>query len=90
MIRHAWQPYTAHQLISFALLVRALDLVYDLDRAAIQHHGAVASSRVDAGPHLPLTYLLDLALSSDDILTKPWLQAYRTDADWMEAHPQAR
>ncbi len=89
--RHTlWQPYSAYQLLSFVLVGRALHLVYGLERAAVERHGDVASSRVDPGPALPLTALLDLVFDGGDALAEPWLQAWRVDPRWIQDHPEAR
>jgi N-acetyl-anhydromuramyl-L-alanine amidase AmpD len=88
--REYWQPYTYYQLLSYVLIGRALHAVYNLDPAAIQRHGDVAGSRVDPGPALPTTFLNQLIFTTDDLLTVPWLSAYRTDPLWIQNHPEAR
>ena len=85
-----WQPYTYYQIISFVLVGRALHLVYGLQTDQVERHGDVAGSRVDPGPALPLTYLKALIFSSEDVFTVDWLAAYKTDAAWIVANPQAR
>lgn len=85
-----WQPYTYYQILSWIIVTRALDLVYDLDLAAIERHGDVASSRVDPGPALPLTAMIALVETDDDLLAVDWLNAYKWDAAWITEHPEAR
>lgn len=85
-----WQPYTYYQLLSYVLIGRALDLAYGLDAEAVERHGDVSGSRVDPGPHLPLTYLNVLLFNDQEVFTVPWLSAYRTDPGWIGDHPEAR
>jgi len=86
-----WQPYTYYQLLSYVLLTRALRLTYGTVKSErIQRHGDVAASRVDPGPHLPLTFLQKLTFNGADVFTTAWLNAYKSEANWIQAHPEAR
>jgi N-acetyl-anhydromuramyl-L-alanine amidase AmpD len=85
-----WQPYTYYQLLSFVAVGRALHAVYNLRQEHIVRHGDVASSRVDPGPALPTTALKDLILNRVSVFSVEWLTAYKTDADWIVEHPEAR
>ena len=85
-----WQPYTYYQLLSYILVMRALDQAYDLDLEAVERHGDVADSRVDPGPALPFTALNDLLFSNEDVFQVPWLIDYKSDPRWIETHPDAR
>lgn len=85
-----WQPYTYYQLVSFLVVGRALHLVYGLQSSRCQRHGELSSNRVDPGPALPTTALLQLVFSKDNIWNVLWLRAYKKQADWIAKNPQAR
>jgi len=88
--REEWQPYTYYQVLSWIAVTRALDLVYTLEDDAIERHGDVSSSRVDPGPALPLTHMIDLVWSGDDVFQVDWLNEFKADPDWISEHPEAR
>jgi len=85
-----WQPYTYYQLLSFILIGRALHEVYTLESEAIERHGDVASSRVDPGPQLPLTFLKTLIFNHDNVFDVVWLNEFKQQATWIANHPEAR
>ena len=85
-----WQPYTYYQLMSYVLVMRALHLVYDLDKEGVERHGDVSGSRVDPGPALPFTALNELVFNDEDAFAVEWLNTYKVDPNWIEDHPEAR
>lgn len=88
--RDYWQPYTYYQVVSFILVGRALHLLYGLDSDKIVRHGDISDSRVDPGPNFPFTAAVPLAFTADDVMTVPWLNAFKAEPDWITEHPEAR
>ncbi len=88
--RDYWQPYTYYQMLSYVMVMRALDLVYELEPGAIERHGDVAGSRVDPGPALAFTALNELVFNTDNLFEVTWLNDYKIDPHWIETHPEAR